>query len=41
MQYFAMKKQDRASQFMNGQANPIYTESSPTKISRLSDIGSG
>ena len=29
MQYFVMDQQDRASQFMNGQQNPIYTEVFP------------
>jgi len=29
MQYFAMAKQNRDSQFMNGQQNPIYTEVFP------------
>lgn len=31
MQYFAMNMQDRASQFMNGQPNPIYTEVFPNE----------
>jgi hypothetical protein len=29
MQYFVMNQEDRASQFMNGQQNPIYTEVFP------------
>jgi hypothetical protein len=31
MEYFAMNMQDRASQFMNGQPNPIYTEVFPNE----------
>jgi len=29
MQYFAMKKQNRQNEFMNGQPNPVYTEVFP------------
>jgi hypothetical protein len=31
MQYFAMDQQDRETQFMNGQTNPIYTEVFPNE----------
>jgi hypothetical protein len=41
MPYFAMSKQSRDVQFMNGQQNPIYTEDFPTMTLLPAAIGFG